>query len=140
MNIKAIALAFGLAAGAPVYASGDGVHPDKPGRPSWLDTTGLKKGELFLRARPRLLKKGWAPVRMHVNDGWEYTGLDKDFFIRKIVELDSCTIDISVCIFYYKKDGKCLRVNTIGEQISINKVTGWQEECPPPEEPVPPKN
>ena len=95
----------------------------------------LRKGELFMKARQRLLTQGWTPVRMHVSDQWEYSGLDRAFFERNVVELDSCTVDISLCIFYYRKNGRCLRVNTRGETIAPNKVTSWQAECPPPETP-----
>ena len=121
--IAALCIVTVMATGAavPVYGSPAAVN--------------LRKGELFLKARPRVIAQGWKPVRMHVSDQWEYTGLDRAFFDRKVYELDSCTVDISLCIFYYRKDGRCLRVNTRGETIATNKVTGWQVECPPPETP-----
>ena len=119
--IAALCVVAMLATGAaaPAFAGPAGVN--------------LRKGELFLKARQRLITQGWKPVRMHVSDQWEYTGLDRAFFERDVHELDSCTVDISLCIFYYRKDGRCLRVNTRGETIATNKVTGWQDECPPAE-------
>jgi phage tail sheath gpL-like len=67
---------------------------------------------------------------MHTNDGYEYSGVEKELATRKFFELDTCSFDSSRCIFYYAKKGICLRVDTIGEQLNDMTVTRWTRECP----------
>ena len=91
----------------------------------------LQKGASFLSVRARLIKSGWKPVRLHVNDGYEYDGTEKRVADRKFFEVDSCSTDRgSLCIFYYAKDGTCLRVDTVGEQVDAMRVTSWDDSCP----------
>ena len=91
----------------------------------------LKVGESFLRARSRIIKSGWKPIRMHQNDGYEYSGTDRLLAERNIVEVDGCSTDAGVlCIFYYQKVGKCLRIDTVGENVAQIIVTRWSNECP----------
>jgi hypothetical protein len=91
----------------------------------------LKVGEPFIRARSRLIKSGWKPIRMHRNDGYEYSGTEKNLAERNILEVDGCSIDAGVlCIFYYSRLTKCLRVDTVGEQVAHITVTKWTDECP----------
>jgi hypothetical protein len=49
---------------------------------------------------------------------------------RGFKEVDSCSVDSSRCILYYKKGGQCLRLDTMGEQVKFMKVVRWSEECP----------
>jgi hypothetical protein len=98
---------------------------------SKVENTGLKAGEAFTKARSRIVKLGWKPVRMHRNDNYEYDGAEKKLANRGFVEVDSCSIDAGVlCIFYYSKASECLRVDTRGEQIKYMSVTRWTNECP----------
>jgi len=95
----------------------------------------LKTGEPFLRARSRIIKLGWKPIRMHQNDGYEYSGTEKELAEKKIFEVDACSVDAGVlCSFYYRKAKTCLRVRTVGEtlgQMSVNReIIGF----PPPDE------
>ncbi|MCM8741369.1 hypothetical protein [Pseudomonas koreensis] len=87
-------------------------------------------GERLAAAKSKLLKQGWKPTRMHTNDGYEYSGVEKELASRKFFELDTCSFDSSRCILYYSKKAACLRVDTIGEQLNEMKVTRWTSECP----------
>jgi hypothetical protein len=91
----------------------------------------LQKGASFVGVRAGLIKSGWKPVRMHADDGYEYDGTEKRLADRKLFEVDSCSTDSgSLCIFYYAKDGSCLRVDTVGEQVDAMRVTRWDDSCP----------
>ncbi|WP_095125649.1 hypothetical protein [Pseudomonas sp. Irchel s3a12] len=91
---------------------------------------GIVVGERLAAAKSKLVKQGWKPTRMHTNDGYEYSGVEKELAARKFFELDTCSFDSSRCILYYAKKGTCLRVDTIGEQFNDMAVTRWTHECP----------
>lgn len=100
-----------------------------------LDATAvsyLRPDMSFTRARARLLKDNWKPVRMHVDDNYEYDGVEKELVRRKFMEVDSCSNDSARCILYYRKASKCLRLDTIGEHVREMKVVRWTDECPNP--------
>jgi hypothetical protein len=91
----------------------------------------LKAGEPFAKARARIIKLGWQPVRMHRNDRYEYSGTEKELAARGFIEVASCSVDAgSLCIFYYRKALECLRLDTKGEHIKFMEVTRWTNECP----------
>jgi hypothetical protein len=91
----------------------------------------LKAGESFTRARARIVKAGWKPVRVHQNDKYEYSGTEKELVNRGFFEVDSCSIDAgSLCIMYYRKSMACLRLDTRGEQLKYMEVRRWSNECP----------
>jgi phage tail sheath gpL-like len=87
-------------------------------------------GERLAAAKSKLVKQGWKPTLMHSNDGYEYSGVEKELATRNFFELDSCSFDSPRCILYYAKKGTCLRVDTIGEQFNDMTVTRWTRECP----------
>ena len=91
---------------------------------------GIIVGERLAAAKSKLIKQGWKPTRMHTNDGYEYSGVEKELAAHKFFELDSCSFDSSRCILYYAKKGTCLRVDTLGEQFNDMTVTRWTRECP----------
>jgi hypothetical protein len=91
----------------------------------------LREGASFVHVRAHLIKSGWKPVRMHVGDGYDYEGTEKRLADRNVIEVDSCSTDRgSMCIFYYAKDGMCLRIDTMGEQVNAMRVTRWDDSCP----------
>ncbi|MDR9865930.1 hypothetical protein [Pseudomonas baetica] len=108
------------------FADGSQAISDKHG------PAGIVVGERLVAARAKLVKQGWKPTRMHTNDGYEYSGVEKELATRKFFELDTCSFDSSRCILYYSKKGTCLRVDTIGEQFNDMTVTRWTRECPEP--------
>lgn len=109
--------------------AGEGPHNDQSNTTSVFGNLSLKVGEPFLAARARILRAGWHPVRMHRD--YEYIGTEKELIDRKFVEVAYCSIDAgSLCVLYYRKKTKCLRLGTIGERLSYMKVTRWSEECP----------
>lgn len=56
---------------------------------------------------------------MHKNDNYVYDGAEKRLAERGFLEVDSCSIDAGAnCILYYKKAAKCLRLDTVGEQVN----------------------
>lgn len=91
---------------------------------------GIVEGEALLSARAKLIEQGWRPTRRHAADGYEYSGAELQLAGHKIVELDSCSMDSSRCILYYSRNGKCLRMDSIGEQLRDMTVTRWTDECP----------
>lgn len=100
-------------------------------QPKIVESPSLKVGESVLVARARILRSGWHPIRMHSNDDYEYVGAEKELADRKFLEVDSCSTDAgSLCILYYSKGTKCLRMDTVGEQLNEMKVTRWTDECP----------
>lgn len=91
----------------------------------------LRVGESFLKARARIIRRGWKPIRMHKNDNYEYDGAEKRLVESKFLEVDSCSIDAGAnCILYYRKAASCLRLDTVGEQVKEMEVTRWTNECP----------
>ena len=91
----------------------------------------LKTGESFLKARTRIIKHGWKPIRMHRSDNYEYSGTEKDLADRGFREVDSCSMDAGVlCTLYYSKAQECLRLETRGEQVNNIRLRLWLKECP----------
>lgn len=74
----------------------------------------LKKDAPFTETRARLIKDKWKPVRMHLQDHYVYEGVEKELFHRKFTEVDTCSMATSRCILFYKKNDRCLRLDTIG--------------------------
>ncbi|MDE2402670.1 MAG: hypothetical protein KGL90_13490 [Burkholderiales bacterium] len=89
----------------------------------------LHEGQLFTSARKSLIKDKWMPVSMHANDDYVYEGVEKQLVKRGFKEVDSCSMDSSRCILYYKRGKECLRLDTVGEQLTMMKVEQWSSEC-----------
>ena len=86
----------------------------------------IKEGMSFTRARDALIQNGWKPNPT----ASEKIGVE-DILIRKgFIEIESCTMGIQFCSFYYLKDQTCLGVATVGEQIKDMKIYSWNFECP----------
>lgn len=90
----------------------------------------IHEGQAFVAARRVLLKDRWRPIPMHTEGGYAYEGVEKHLIKRGFNEVDSCSMDSSRCILFYRKGVRCLRVDTIGEQVAIMKVVQWSHECP----------
>jgi hypothetical protein len=96
-----------------------------------VEGVGLNVAKPFVLARTHLLAAGWKPVRIHTNADDDYFGLERKLVGHNFLEFDSCSVDAgSLCDFYYRKAGKCLRVDTIGEQVREMKVLQWMHQCP----------
>ena len=98
--------------------------------PSFAANVYIHKDQPFTQVRARLIKDKWKPVPMHLDDQYGYEGVEKHLVKRGYKEVDSCSIDSSRCILYYKKGKQCLRLDTIGEQVKFMKVEQWSNECP----------
>lgn len=127
-TITVLAACAGAALLMCIFGTAGAVHANEP------PTTGahlrLQKGASFVSVRAHLIRSGWKPLRMHADD-YEYDGTEKRLADRKFFEVDSCSTDRgSLCIFYYAKDDKCLRVDTVGEQVDTMRVTRWDDSCP----------
>lgn len=94
------------------------------------EPVGIAVDEPLVSARSKLIKQGWKPTRMHISDGYEYSGVERELAAHNFLELDTCSFDSSRCILFYSKKGTCLRVDTIGEQLKDMTVTRWTDECP----------
>ncbi|WP_374317000.1 hypothetical protein [Aquabacterium sp.] len=90
----------------------------------------IHEGQFFVAARKVLLKDRWRPIPMHTDGGYQYEGVEKHLIKRGFNEVDSCSIDSSRCIMFYKMGARCLRLDTIGEQVATMKVVQWSDECP----------
>lgn len=96
----------------------------------------LKQDLPFTNARKLLIKDGWKPIPMHINEHYEYDGVEKELVRLKFMEVDSCSNDSARCILYYRKKDACLRMDTIGEHVRGMKVVRWTNECPAPDSSV----
>jgi hypothetical protein len=92
----------------------------------------LKKDEPFIEARSHLLKEQWKPLKVHLGtEEYISSNVSEDLIKRGFDEAFACSVDTSNCDFFYEKNGKCLRLDTVGEDIKSMKVVRWSEECPP---------
>ena len=88
----------------------------------------LRVGEPILEARSAILKNGWKPDLSHIHK--PHFGTDNVLIKHKIREVEACSVDNgSLCILNYKKQGKCLKVFTKGEQIHDMLVEDWNFGC-----------
>ena len=94
--------------------------------PNYAHAEGLKEGMSFLDARKTLISNGWRPILTKP----VYGGTEKILINANIKEVESCAMDTPLCIFNYRKDNKCLRLYTEGEEIKDMRVTSWTEDCP----------
>jgi hypothetical protein len=89
-----------------------------------------KPGMDFLQARALLKAGGWRPVDVHLNDGYEFIGVEKKLKARRVDEVESCAIDRGLCIFNYKKKARCIRLIAHGEEVDGMRVDHWSRACP----------
>lgn len=83
----------------------------------------IEKGMPFLDARKLLLKDHWIPA------DHEEIGVENDLGRMNINEVESCAMGQAFCIFNYKKNNKCLKLISKGEEVKDMKVYSWSGEC-----------
>lgn len=126
-NLISCAVAAGLAAFLTSTEPLAAATGDEKSGTTNLD---LKVGEPFLRVRTRIVKSGWKPNPVHGKDNYEYSGAEKRLAERGFLEVDTCSVDAGAnCILYYTKGSRCLRIDTVGEQVKQMTVTRWTDEC-----------
>lgn len=86
----------------------------------------LEEGMHLIVARKSLISNDWRPILTKP----VYGGTEKILINANINEVESCAMDTPLCIFNYRKDNKCLRLFTEGEEIKDMRVTSWSEDCP----------
>lgn len=86
----------------------------------------IKEGMSFTSARRALIQNGWKP---NPTDS-ERIGVEAILIRKGFIEIESCTMAIQFCSFYYLKDQTCLGVATVGEEIKDMKIYSWNFECP----------
>ncbi|BBP70006.1 hypothetical protein PHLH6_20100 [Pseudomonas sp. Seg1] len=86
----------------------------------------IKEGMSFTSARNALIQNGWKPNPTDL----EKIGVENIFIRKGFIEIESCTMGIQFCSFYYLKDQTCLGVATVGEEIKDMKIYSWNFECP----------
>ena len=84
----------------------------------------------FLDARSALQRDNWKPVDVHTKDGYEFIGVEKKLKDQNIDEVESCAMDAALCIFNYRRNERCLRLMTHGEEINDMRVRSWSYRCP----------
>lgn len=97
--------------------------------PTAINAKELKKGMLFLVARHLLINSKWQPINVHEGKTYEYIGTENNLVDAHIKEVENCAMDKALCIFNYKKNDKCLRLITQGEEIKDMRVYNWTYEC-----------
>lgn len=131
MKLRYALIAFALTLTFLQASAGSQADNIQPKMPVDIENLAMRVGEQFLVVRARILRNSWQPIRMHINDDYEYFGAEKELADRQFLEVDSCSMDAgALCILYYGKGRECLRVDTIGEQLKDMKVTRWTDECP----------
>lgn len=86
----------------------------------------IKEGMSFTSARRALIQNGWKP---NPTDS-ERIGVENILIRKGFIEIESCTMGIQFCSFYYLKGQTCLGVATVGEEIKDMKIYSWNFECP----------
>jgi hypothetical protein len=102
--------------------------------PILVHAQALEHGMTFPAARKKLLHHGWEPVitnKLNSDEiDYKLIGIEKILRRNGFDELESCAVDRSLCIFNYRKNGKCLRLITKGEDPSRLTILSWSSECP----------
>jgi hypothetical protein len=100
-SLLTVGLAFSLALPSTTLKAQDS---DSSRMTPSISDLNLKVGESFLKARIRIIKHGWQPIRMHGSDSYEYSGTEKVLANRGFREVDTCSMDAGVlCTMYYSK-------------------------------------
>lgn len=85
----------------------------------------LKKGMNFFTARKLLIHDDWRPINVHEKEDYPYSAVEKELKDIGIEELESCAMDKALCLFNYKKNKKCLLLETLGEEINDMQIYYW---------------
>lgn len=86
----------------------------------------IKEHMPFVNARKALIKNGWKPNPTYTG---EY-GVENILQRKGFTEIESCTVGLQFCTFNYVRNGVCLGVATIGEEVKDMKVYSWSFKCP----------
>ena len=100
----------------------------------------LRKGKPISQIRAQLLNNGWLPVRIDKQilegGGGNQHGDGRLMFSAGYIEVESCTgADVELCVFNYQKNGRCLRLTTVGEYhapLGEPLLDSWSTDCPDP--------
>jgi hypothetical protein len=87
----------------------------------------IKKGQVFYKARPALLRQGWRPVAVYKSNEFDLIGDGIRFYRHGFKEVESCSQGRGYCSFHYRKGDQCLMLVTQGEYIPPNspKLDKW---------------
>lgn len=110
----------------------------RAGKAQELGPAGISKGDGYLGARRKLIGEGWKPVVTHFKDrDGEEIRLQSggtDLIKAGYKEIQYCAgTGLGACLFNFKKDGVCLRVQTLGEYAPGKYdvvVNAWSNKCP----------
>jgi hypothetical protein len=89
-----------------------------------------ENGTSFLTTRNMLISEGWQPLNVHEGKKFSPMGIERQLIKAHIQEVDSCAVDMPLCLFHYKKADKCLRLVTQGETLQDLSVYNFTYECP----------
>ena len=95
----------------------------------WAQAAALKKGRLFPKVRQELIASGWQPVRLRAEKRDSVIGVETELLREGVLEVESCAMDKAVCLFNYRRKGRCLPVITRGEAYAGMRVQGWRGGC-----------
>ncbi len=86
----------------------------------------IKEGMPFVSARKALINSGWKPNPTYAGE----FGVESILVRKGYSEIESCTEGVRYCSFNYIKDGVCLGVGAVGEEVKGMKVYAWAFKCP----------
>jgi len=86
----------------------------------------IKEGMSFTQARKVLIKNGWKPNPTYSGE----FGIESIIQRKGFNEIESCTEGVRFCSFNYIKNGDCLGVGTVGEEVKDMKIYSWNFKCP----------
>lgn len=86
----------------------------------------IKERMPFVNARKALIENGWQPNPTYTG---EY-GVESILQRKGFSEVESCTVGLQFCSFNYVRNGVCLGVATVGEEVKDMKIHSWNFKCP----------
>lgn len=97
----------------------------------------LQKDMPLLKVKDIVIRHGWKPlVTQHEyvaegEDGFPYSEIERKLILGGFVEVSSCSLGKELCNFYYRKNGKCILLETEGEVVNEMKLFYWARvKCP----------
>jgi hypothetical protein len=86
----------------------------------------IKEGMPFAQARKALIKNGWKPNPTYSGE----FGVESVIQRKGFNEIESCSEGVRYCSFNYVKNGDCLGVGTVGEEVRDMTIYSWNFKCP----------
>ena len=82
----------------------------------------------FLKARKLALEIGWQPYATQEvgRNGFPWSAAEKRMLDQGFAEISSCSEGETYCNFFYFREGKCLLLESKGEQLKFMRLAYWK--------------